>query len=494
MKKKLIIIGGGIAGLSTGIYGRMNDFDCEIIEMHTIAGGQCTAWERKGYRFDYCLHWLVGTARGPYNKIWKETGALDDSTKIINHEIFNRIIDTDNNEFIIYSDINRWREYLIKSAPEDADAINKMCKDMNSAVGLDDLMTFLEKRSIAQLIKNFPRIVSFILLLMRYSKKNVKQYVEILKLKNKNLKYFLESSFGENDFSAIAFLMMLAWFSAKNAGYVIGGSLPLAKRMADKYESLGGKFRYGSRVTRIIVENNRAAGVILEDGTVIKSDYVISAADGHSTIFDMLEGKYLSEQINDAYNNWELFVPIVQVSFGINKKVTSESDLFVRQNNRISIGSTKLKQGYSFLNYSFDPTMAPEGKTVIVLRFESPWDFWEKLSRDEYLAEKEAIKKDALELLRKEFTGLDDFIEVIDVATPKTDFDYTGVWRGSYEGFTPSSKNMTKSLKMELPGLNNFLMVGQWLTPGGGLPPSAESGKKAIKMICKKEKLEFSAS
>lgn len=47
MEKKIVIIGGGIAGLSAGIYSAMNGFDTQIIEMHTIAGGQCTAWERK---------------------------------------------------------------------------------------------------------------------------------------------------------------------------------------------------------------------------------------------------------------------------------------------------------------------------------------------------------------------------------------------------------------------------------------------------------------
>lgn len=63
MSKKVVIIGGGIAGLSAGIYSAMNGFDTEVIEMSAVAGGQCTAWDRKGYRFDYCLHWLVNFKR-----------------------------------------------------------------------------------------------------------------------------------------------------------------------------------------------------------------------------------------------------------------------------------------------------------------------------------------------------------------------------------------------------------------------------------------------
>jgi hypothetical protein len=60
------------------------------------------------YRFDYCLHWLVGTSHGAFHEIWKETNVLNSQTEIINHEIHSRILDKDGNEFIIYSDIDRW--------------------------------------------------------------------------------------------------------------------------------------------------------------------------------------------------------------------------------------------------------------------------------------------------------------------------------------------------------------------------------------------------
>lgn len=91
MAKKIVIIGGGVAGLSAGIYAKLNGFDAEIIEMHSITGGQCTAWDRKGFRFDYCLHWLVGTRLGSFNDIWKETNVINDKVEIIDHEVHTKI-------------------------------------------------------------------------------------------------------------------------------------------------------------------------------------------------------------------------------------------------------------------------------------------------------------------------------------------------------------------------------------------------------------------
>jgi hypothetical protein len=47
------IVGAGIAGLAAGIYGQLNSFSTQIFEMHSLPGGLCTAWQRRGY-------WMAG--------------------------------------------------------------------------------------------------------------------------------------------------------------------------------------------------------------------------------------------------------------------------------------------------------------------------------------------------------------------------------------------------------------------------------------------------
>ncbi|MCU0409059.1 MAG: FAD-dependent oxidoreductase, partial [Bacteroidales bacterium] len=271
----------------------------------------------------------------------------------------------------------------------------------------------------------------------------------------------------------------------------VGGSLPMAERMTEKFVSLGGRLKTRKRVTKILVENDQAKGVLLDDGTEIAADYIISAADGHNTLFSMLEGRYLTKKIKKAYDTWELFTPIVQVSFGINRIIPSDSPNELHMVPDCMIGRTKTINGYSFMNYQFDPTMAPEGKSVIVMRYESPWELWKDISPAEYEEEKKKIEEDARALLLKHYPGLEDSVEVTDVATPLTDVKYTGVWKGSYEGFLPSSKNLMDNIPPVLPGLKKFYMAGQWLFPGGGLPPAGQSGKWAVQYICRDEKKSF---
>jgi phytoene dehydrogenase-like protein len=489
--KKVVIIGGGVAGLSAGIYSAMNGYDTEIIEMHSVAGGQCTAWERKGFRFDYCLHWLVGTSKGPFYDIWRETNVINDKTEIIDHDIHSKIIDGDGNEFFIYSNIDRWEKYLIEFAPEDSKNIQKMCNDMRKSALLEPFALPPELRSPLDSIKVIPVMLPIFKIVRKFGRLSCREYFDRLNFKNERLKSVFYAMYGDRNFSALAFIFMLGWYNQKNAGYIKGGSYPLAQRMVEKFRKLGGKISYRNRVEKIVVENDRAKGVILMDGEIVEADYIIGTADGYTTIYKMLEGKYVNRKIDFAYRNWELFTPLVQVSFGINKSVPSEAPIIINVTKGTKIGRTSLENGFSVMNYYYDPTMAPEGKTTIVLRFESPWKLWENLEGEDYKNEKKQIEKDAVDCLETIYPGITEHIEVVDVATPLSDVRYTGVKDGAYEGFMPSKENMMKSLDMQLPKLKNFYMAGQWLFPGGGLPPSAQTGKWVVQLICKKDRIKF---
>jgi phytoene dehydrogenase-like protein len=491
-KGKVIIIGGGVAGLSTGIYGQLNGFDTQIFEMHDKPGGQCTAWERGGYRFDYCLHWLIGTRRSIFHDIWKETGVIDDTVQIVAGEIHTLVQDDTRGEFIIYTDLDRWQDYLTKLAPEDEKGIRKMCLQMKMGARLEPFLKGPDVRKFSDYFKALLKMRKLLFMLHRYSKISAEAYFDHLKLKNPKLRFFLHKLYGEVNLSALVFIMMLGCFHDKNAGYLIGGSLPISLRMAERYRSLGGELLPGRKVKKILVDNNRAVGVKLHDGTIYEADYVISAADGHATLFDMLEGRYLSPKLREAYSEWDLYMPFVQVSFGVNDRLVSRSVVTTCLKERFTAGDLPFHHGYSIMNQSaIDPTLAPDGKTCIILKFDSEWEYWEKISPEEYKTRKEQIKTMGLEILERHFPGVREKIEVVDVSTPLTAVKFTGVWKGAYEGFLPTGNMIKKTLPNTLPKLKSFYMIGQWMFPGGGLPPAAQSGKWVMQTICRERKQKF---
>ena len=82
------------------------------------------------------------------------------------------------------------------------------------------------------------------------------------------------------------------------------------------------------------------------------------------------------------------------------------------------------------------------------------------------------------------------------MSTPLTLQRYTGNWKGSFEGWAPTVKEggMRLTMKSTLPGLDNFWMVGQWVSPGGGVPSGLMTGRHLAQVMCHRDGLVFQAS
>jgi len=120
--------------------------------------------------------------------------------------------------------------------------------------------------------------------------------------------------------------------------------------------------------------------------------------------------------------------------------------------------------------------------------------YWNNLKQgpDRYRAEKEKIAETVISLLDQRYPGLADQVEMYDVATPMTWERYTGNWQGSYQDWQVTEKTMPPfRMSKTLPGLKSFYIAGQWVEPGGGLPPAAVSSRNIIQIICKHDKKSF---
>jgi phytoene dehydrogenase-like protein len=64
-------------------------------------------------------------------------------------------------------------------------------------------------------------------------------------------------------------LSTLAMMNDREAGYPLGGSLPIAKALEARYLSLGGTVHYRSKVRQVLVDDDRAYGLELEGGEFV---------------------------------------------------------------------------------------------------------------------------------------------------------------------------------------------------------------------------------
>jgi phytoene dehydrogenase-like protein len=497
MEKSVIIIGAGIAGLSAGCYGQMNGYRPSIFEMHDRTGGVCTGWKCEDYTIDGCLHWLVGT--NPVNRfhhIWEELGVAQ-QWKIVDHDRFISIEGEEGRAFTIYANIDRLEQHMKELAPEDKDVTEEFIGGIRTCTRINlpidkapELYSLFD--GLAMMVTMFPALR----FMRKWGKISTLDFTR--RFKNDFLREAFSASFsGDFDRIPAMFMMMtLAWLHQKAAGYLLGGGLALSGAIERRYLGLGGELHRKSPVVKILVENDRAVGVRLADGTEHRADIVISAADGHSTIFDMLDGKYIDEKIRGYYENPLLFPPLIYIGLGVARSFDDVPPSVVGVSFPLDRPVTVAGQEHKRLGvqiYNFDPTLAPEGKTVLKVQFNTDYDYWKKLRQEpeRYKAEKEQIAEQVIIALDRRFPGLAAKVEMRDVATPITWERYTGNWRGSYEGWLPNPGDFRKRMSKTLPGLENFYMAGQWVEPGGGLPTAAMSGRNVIQIICKKDNRPF---
>jgi phytoene dehydrogenase-like protein len=494
---KVVIIGAGIAGLSCGCYLQMNGIQTEILEAGLLPGGLCTAWHRGPYVFDGCLRWLIG-AQPPsaFHQIWTELGAIG-GRKVFIHDEMMRIENADGRTLVVPTDLDRLAREFKRIAPEDGGLIDRLVRDARRCAPLEpplenalELMTTFEKMRLG--LRYLPMAPT----IFRYKNLPITTYVA--RYKNKFLREALQLIVGNEDMSALVLVMLLAFRTRNNTGFVAGGSWDFAMAIADRYARLGGVVRYKTRAASVKVENNRATGVQCADGTFVPADTVVSCADGHTTIFKMLDGRYVDKKIRYLYGHCKTFPAIVQVSLGI-RKIFSDAphtlNLPLRQPLRLDD-----KMQYDRLEvetFGSESGLCPEGCSVMTLRMPTRFGFWTGLKKNDplrYRAEKKRVVQEVITLLEQRFPGLAESIERSDIATPATYIRYTGNWQGSYEGWLPTPQILGRRIPSSLPGLKNFHMAGHWVVAGGGLPSAALAGRYVAQMICAQYGKKFAAT
>ncbi|MGO9411252.1 MAG: phytoene desaturase family protein [Spirochaetia bacterium] len=482
MKKSVIVIGAGVAGLSAGCYAAMNGFQTRIYEMHTSPGGLCTAWRRGGYTVDGCIHWLVGSKPGtPMYGVWEELGAVQGRTFFYAEE-FQRFEGSDGRVFTFSTNLERLEQHMREVAPQDGEPISRFCNAVREFTGTNLPVS----RPTSDMMRPF-------------LKWNRMPMTEILaEFKSPLIRKAICHAWPEC-FPAGFLLATLAWLNDKAAGYPIGGSLDFSRALERRYLGLGGELSYKSRVSRILVEADSAVGVQLEDGSEHQADFVISAADGHATIFDWLRGRYVDRTIQGYYENLTPFPSLVLVALGVNRKFEDVpvllSSLHIELAEPLRVADCTLRS-LSIRVFNNDSTLAPPERTTVLCSFVSDESWWKDLRRDPsgYCRVKKETASKVIAALDRRFPSFASQVEMTDVATPLTFERYTGNWKGSIEGWMATPRTGMGQLRNTLPGLANFWMCGQWVEPGGGLPPAALSGRRTIQQLCAQDGRKFVTS
>ena len=486
---RIIIIGGGVSGLSAGIYAQMNGHSAVVCERQAVAGGNLTGWKRGDYEIDNCIHWLTGTnpATSTY-KMWEELGALGDVEVYQGDTLYT--CRKSGKELSLNKDINRFKNDMLSISPEDKKEIlslisaielmQRLCsiggKDHNE--GLDGIKS----------ISRFPTLGKYYFL-------TAKELSE--RFKHPLLREFIGTFWGD-DFGALALIFVFAHFCGENGGIPKYGSRGMAGRMADRFKALGGELLLKKEALKIVSENKKARSVRFADGTELDADYVVVTTDP-AVAFSGLIDAPMPPQIKKMYDDPRLKrFSSVQCAFSC-----KSSFLSFRGDLIIEVPKKDLRAlGYNRLvlrEFSHEKSYAPDGETVIqAMAFCDESRAGELIRlRDQdktaYNKEKQAFADAAARLIQKELPELDGDLRLLDVWTPATYHRYTDSQIGSYMSFILPSRAIPSRKSNRIKELSNVILATQWQQCPGGLPIAASGGRAAIETVNVLERQERSA-
>lgn len=527
----MIIIGGGLGGLSTGAYARMNGYRTRIFEMHEIPGGCCTGWDRGNYTFDACISWLLGNGPGnEMHQIWLELGALQ-GKEMRHFDVFNTVRGADGRAVYFYCDPDRLEAHLLDLSPADARPIRAFCAGLRKFITCLPSYPFLKPVPLMTRRERWRMLAGFVpyFNLFRTSMSVLMtEYSTRFKdpLLREAFNYILYEK--HPGFPVLPFYFQMAAQAHRSAGVPEGGSLGLARSIEQRYLRLGGEITYNALVEEILVKDDRAIGVRLANGEEHYADIVVSACDGPATLLKLLDGRYLDGDYATLYRETlhrpgMVFPGYVSVFLGLRRPFPDADPTTTHLLDDETAGRlTGIR--HPSLNVQFRsrfyPELSPQDTTVIYATYFSDTAPWrelaegpERLSRPRrgtelhtlpvrrgkaYAVAKRRTRDAVVDFLDARHPGLKDSIAVRDTSTPLTQIRYTGSYEGTFLGWQPfveSGEAMEELVKKNgpvLPGLRNFYLSGVWATTGG-LIRAAAAGRQVMQFVCRDDGLDFTA-
>lgn len=496
-EKSIIIIGAGIAGLATGCYARMNGYRATILEHHSEPGGVAKAWRHGDYLIDGGIHYLMGHRPGAAcHEIYRELGVFHHRTfpDLTNYCDFTDEISGQRVSFT--GDLEKLSRDLKTLAPEDARLIDEFIAGVRSFQRTDMFGMMAMPVELAGIFGTLKQLWH-----LRHSWRylggpyNLPNKEFSARFQNAALRRLLTHLFLP-EVPMWFNLLMLSLLANRQMGLLAGSCHDFVDSLVERLCGLGGEIAFNSTVKEIIVENDRAVGVRLADGTEQRADVVVSAGDGSSTIFNLLGGKYVGNAIKERYQNWKQLRPLVTLSFGLRREFAGEPPLrFLLLKEKMTVGNVEI-DGFPIRVFNYGKKFSPPGRTVFQVLFITDWKYWNDLlqNRAAYEVEKKRLCAEALARLEPHYPGIAAQVEITDMATPHTTWRYTLNREGAFMGWAPTPKALRTMFRKTLPGLENFYMAGQWVVPGGGVPPCFYSARHVIQILCKRDGKKFSTS
>ncbi|UWX57007.1 FAD-dependent oxidoreductase [Chlorobaculum sp. MV4-Y] len=488
----VIVIGAGIGGLTAAALLQERGFSTVVFEKNRFPGGSCSSFEKGGYTFDAGASVFYGfcddDAKGTLNlhsrifrKLGIEVKTIPDPVQIHYHMPAGF-------EVPAWFDRERFLEALCRRFPHERTGIRKFYDELESVY---EILNSLPAGSLEDVMhlgvvgaRHPLKVMSLGVKTLFSMGKMARRYIS-----DKELLRFidLESySWAVQDAISTPLVNAGICLADRHHGginYPVGGSGAIPSALVKGFEKFGGSIRFGSEVSKVIVENGSAVGVRLSDGKEVRATAVVSNATVWDTFSKLVDDPRLripDDRFIKAPSWFQLWLgvdgSIVPQGFHMHHIIVDD------WSTHDELGGTIYFSAPSVL----DQSLAPPGKHALHLFVTAEtwqWDRYEYRGA-EYKAAKEAFAKSLIARAERLLPGIQDATELMVTATPQSHACYLNRRDGSYGPLLKPGQNILLKPQNRTP-VKNLFAAGDSTFPGQGVIAVTYSGISCASYIAR---------
>ncbi len=466
MTENVLIIGAGMAGLTTAAYLSRAGLKVDVYEQHTLPGGYISSFVREGFTFPAGPTSI--TSNGIVFPILKELGLAE------------------KRKFLHVGHQMSWGEYDVplRSARQVRDELSKRFPAQSRALQRYFRWVEIGGGGFRQLVESgmmfgqgiLPKVLNLIVKhpLMPWASLVARGQTN----RSLHQRYFSDPTLRQM-LDELAYPVMPAqntlgmWISYFDDTWApAGGMQAFANTLVRFIREHGGEVHLGTPVKRTRVENGQAQGITLADGTEISSRWVVSAADLRQTCLELIGRDHLTASLVAKLEAARPSEPVFGVFLGL--RVSPELERAFQRFHEPHVIFTCADGATIQIAWlsKDDPSVAPPDKQALFVGRLDRFSDWEQLQADEaaYHARKAAVADELITRAEEFLPGLRAHIEVQDSASPLTYERYTSNWQGATTGWNWNPAYAPRfNFAKDLP-LKNFYPVGHYTFNPGGVP------------------------
>ncbi|MCD5322471.1 MULTISPECIES: phytoene desaturase family protein [Pontibacillus] len=483
--KNIVIVGGGLAGLSAAIHLASEGHQVKVFEKNEHFGGKMKSIDLGSYHFDFGPNTI--TMPQVFIETIKKAGlnpADYISFKKIEHHTRN--VFPDGFVFDLSSSSSFMKEQLKKLDPKGSSRYPEFLKKIES------LYTLSHKYFLHRTFESFRDYLSPSLgraLLKVRPNQTMHDFFHTYFENPKTIQALdrYATYIGSNPYVAPATFAMIAYLElVEGVYYVEGGNTKIADAFVQAALHLGVELFGHKMVSRIETSGGEASGVYLESGEFIHADEIIINGDLLKAYPNLVKEEDRPSFTNKRVREYEPSISGFVILAGLDGKMEQLHHHHLFFSNNYKKEFTQLQNGeypgdptiYICTSSKSDPTVSPNGDNCFIL-VNAP-----ATGKDRVPIDPEAYKEVIYKKLERFGLSIREKIQVEKIYTPedlRVDF---GAFRGSIYGPAANKKkdaflrpfNRSQDIK-------NVWFAGGSTHPGGGSPMVVLSGQNVARAI-----------